>query len=64
MSAVFNKSLNTEVSDEGVNIEGLYSQIGQLKGENDFINKKWDSFLDKEVIILNQIEFLDLIASQ
>ena len=39
MSAVFNKPLNTEVSNEGVDIEGLYSQIGQLKVENDFLNK-------------------------
>lgn len=38
MSSVFEKD-NTKKNEENIDVEMLYSQIGQLKVENDFLKK-------------------------
>lgn len=40
MSLVFEKD-NKKKSDENINVDMLYAQIGQLKVENDFLKKSY-----------------------
>ena len=40
LSTVFEKSTGEDSSEDKVDIEKLYAQIGQLKVENDFLKKR------------------------